>query len=139
MGQVHVWKYIHIVARNPSPVLSRNRKTELRIKLDKCTYPEDLASGMKKIGTQECGPAQLENLVTQSDAVIIAYWVQMELESGIQGLLQSDSYLFDDHQVAKYAKWTVDSQVSWLVTASDARQAYTVSLTRLWGLFEGRS
>jgi hypothetical protein len=34
MGQVHVWKYILIVARNPSSVLSRNRKTELRITVD---------------------------------------------------------------------------------------------------------
>jgi hypothetical protein len=63
----------------------------------------------------------------------------MELETGIQGLLQGDRYLFDDHQVRKYAKWTVDSQVSWLDTVAEARQAYTISLTRLRGLFDGRS
>jgi hypothetical protein len=28
----------------------------------------------------------------------------MELENGIQGLLQGDRYLFDDHRVAKSAK-----------------------------------
>jgi hypothetical protein len=44
--------------------------------------------------------------------------VQMELETGIQGLLQGDRYLFDDHRVTKYVKWTVDSQVSWLDTVS---------------------
>jgi hypothetical protein len=65
--------------------------------------------------------------------------VQMELETGIQGLLQGDRYLFDDHRVAKYARWKVDSQVSWLDTLSEARQAHTVSLTRLRGIFEGRS
>jgi hypothetical protein len=50
-----------------------------------------------------------ENLVTQAEAVMIASRVQMELETRIQGLLQGDRYLFDDHQVAKSAKWTVDS------------------------------
>jgi regulator of sirC expression with transglutaminase-like and TPR domain len=70
---------------------------------------------------------------------MIASRVQMELETGIQGLLQGDRYLFDDHRVTKSANWTVDSQVSWLDTVAEARQAYTVSLTRLWGLFEGRS
>jgi hypothetical protein len=59
MGQVHVWKYIRIVARNPSSVLSRNRKTELRLAVDKCAYTEDLASGMRPMGIQECDPAQL--------------------------------------------------------------------------------
>jgi hypothetical protein len=59
MVQVHVWKYILIVARNPSSVLSRNRKTELRITVYKCAYAEDLASGMGPIGKQECDPAQL--------------------------------------------------------------------------------
>jgi hypothetical protein len=63
----------------------------------------------------------------------------MELETGIQGLLQGEKYLFDDHRVAKSAKWTVESQVSWLDTVAEERQAYTISLTRLWGLFEGRS
>jgi hypothetical protein len=63
----------------------------------------------------------------------------MELETGIQGLLQGDRYLFDDHIVTKSAKWTVESQVSWLDTVAEAIQAYTVSLTRLLGLFEGRS
>jgi hypothetical protein len=47
----------------------------------------------------------------------------MELETGIQGLLQGNRYLFDDHRVAKSAKWTVDSQVSWLDTVAEARQA----------------
>jgi hypothetical protein len=65
--------------------------------------------------------------------------VQMELETGIQGLLQGDRYLFDDHRVAKSAKWTVDSQVSWLYTVAEVRQAYTVSLTRLMGILEVRS
>jgi hypothetical protein len=50
----------------------------------------------------------------------------MELETGIQGLLQGDRYLFDDHQVTKSAKLTVESQVSWLDTVVAARQAYTV-------------
>jgi hypothetical protein len=80
-----------------------------------------------------------ENLVTQAEAVMIASRVQMELETGIQGLLQGDRYIFDDHRLATSAKWTVDSQVSWLDTVSEARQAYTVSLTRLRGLFKGRS
>jgi hypothetical protein len=53
-GTSYVWKYIRIVARNSSTALSRNRKTELRITLDKCTYAEDLASGMGPMGTQEC-------------------------------------------------------------------------------------
>jgi hypothetical protein len=57
MGQVHVWKYIHIVARNPGAVLSRNKKTELRTTLDKGNYTEDLASCMGPIGTQECDPS----------------------------------------------------------------------------------
>jgi hypothetical protein len=78
-----------------------------------------------------------ENLVTQAEAVMIASRVQMQLETGIQGLLQGDRYLFDDHRVAKFAEWTVDSQVCWIDTVSEARQAYTVSLTRLQGLFEG--
>jgi hypothetical protein len=63
----------------------------------------------------------------------------MELETRIEGLLQGDRYLFDYNRVAKSAKWAVDSQVSWLDTVAEARQAYTVSLTRLRGLFEGRS
>jgi hypothetical protein len=79
-----------------------------------------------------------ENLVTQAESVMIVSRVQMELETGIQGLLQGDRYLFDDHQVAKYVKWRVASQVSWLDTVSEAIQAYTVSLTRLRGLFEGQ-
>jgi regulator of sirC expression with transglutaminase-like and TPR domain len=70
---------------------------------------------------------------------MIATRVQMELETGIQGLLQGDRYLFDDHRLAKSAKWTVDSQVSWLDTVVEARKAYTVSLTRIRGIFEGRS
>jgi hypothetical protein len=70
---------------------------------------------------------------------MIASRVQMELETGIKGLLQGDRYLFDDHQAAKSAKWTVDSQVSWLDTVAEARRAYTVSLTRLRGIFKGRS
>jgi hypothetical protein len=63
----------------------------------------------------------------------------MELETGIQGLLQGNIYLFDDHRVAKSAKWAVDSQISWLDTIAEEKQAYTVSLTRIRGLFEGRS
>jgi hypothetical protein len=59
MGQVHVWKYIRIVARNPKSELSRNRKTELRIVVEKCAYPEDLTSGMEPMGTQECDVTQL--------------------------------------------------------------------------------
>jgi hypothetical protein len=47
------------VARNPSSILLRNRKTELRIAVDKYAYPEDLASGMGPMGTQECDPTQL--------------------------------------------------------------------------------
>jgi hypothetical protein len=62
--------------------------------------------------------------------VMIASRVQMEVETGIQGLLQGDRYLFAYHQVTKSAKWTVDSQVSWLDTVAEARQAYTISLTR---------
>jgi hypothetical protein len=80
-----------------------------------------------------------DNLFTQAEAVMIASQVQMELETGIQGLLQGDIYLFDEHRVTKSTKWTVDSQVSWLDTVVEAGQAYTVSLTWLWGLFEGRS
>jgi hypothetical protein len=70
---------------------------------------------------------------------MIASQVQMELETGIQGLLQGDRYLFDDHRVAKSVKWTFDSQISWLYTVAEEIQAYTVPLPRLWGLFEGRS
>jgi hypothetical protein len=79
------------------------------------------------------------NLITQAEAVTITSRVQMELETGIQGLLQGDRYLFDDRRVAGAMKWTVASQVSWLDTVSEARQAYTVSLKRLWGLFGERS
>jgi hypothetical protein len=43
---------------------------------------------------------------------MIASRVQVELETGTQGLPQGRKYLFDDHRVAKYVKWTVDSQVS---------------------------
>jgi hypothetical protein len=80
-----------------------------------------------------------ENLVTQADAVMIVSRVQLELETGIQGLLQGNRYLFDDHRVAKSAKWTVDSQVSRLDTVAESRQAYAVSLTQLQGIFEGIS
>jgi hypothetical protein len=80
-----------------------------------------------------------ENLVTQAESVMIAYRVQMELETGIQGLLQGDRYLLDDHRVEKSSKWTVDSQVSWIDTVAEARHAYTVSITRLRGIFKGRS
>jgi hypothetical protein len=80
-----------------------------------------------------------KNLITQVESVMIASRVQMELETGIQGLLQGDRYLFDDHRVTKSAKWKVDSQVSWLDIVAEARQAYTISLTGIWGLFEGRS
>jgi hypothetical protein len=52
MGKVHVWKYIYTVAINSSSVLSRNRKTELRTAVDKCAYPEYLASGMGPMVTQ---------------------------------------------------------------------------------------
>jgi hypothetical protein len=38
-----------------------------------------------------------ENIVIQAESVMIASRVQMELETGIQGLLQDDRYLFDDH------------------------------------------
>jgi hypothetical protein len=38
-----------------------------------------------------------ENLVTQAESVMIVSRVQMEMETGIQGLLQGDRYLFDDH------------------------------------------
>jgi hypothetical protein len=79
-----------------------------------------------------------ENLITQAEAMVIISRVQMELETGIQGLLQGDRYLFDDHRVAKSAKWTVDSQVSWINTVAEARQIYTISLTRLRGIFKGR-
>jgi hypothetical protein len=37
-----------------------------------------------------------ENLITQAEAVMIASRVQMEMETGIQGLFQGDRYLFDD-------------------------------------------
>jgi hypothetical protein len=47
------------VARNRGVVLSRNRKTELRTTLDKCTYTEDLTSGMGPMGTQECDPSYI--------------------------------------------------------------------------------
>jgi hypothetical protein len=57
-----------------------------------------------------------ENLITQAESVMIASRVQMELETGIQGLILGDRYLLDDHGVAKSAKWTVASQVSWLDT-----------------------
>jgi hypothetical protein len=80
-----------------------------------------------------------ENLVTQAEAVMIASRVQMELETGIQGLLQGDRYLFDDPQVAKSVKWTVEAQVSWLDTVAEARYAYNVSPRWLGRLFEGRS
>jgi hypothetical protein len=60
-----------------------------------------------------------KNLVTQAESVMIASWVQMELETGIQGLLQGGRYLFDDHRITKSAKWTVDSQVSWLGTVAE--------------------
>jgi hypothetical protein len=52
-GKSYVWKYIRVVARKPSSVLSRNRKAELRIAVDKCAYPKDLASGMGPMVTQE--------------------------------------------------------------------------------------
>jgi hypothetical protein len=98
MGQVHVWKYIFIVATNSSSVLSINRKTELRTVVDKCAYPEDLASGMgKRWEHRNAILHNSENIITQAEAVMIASWVQMELENGIQGLLQGDRYLFDDH------------------------------------------
>jgi hypothetical protein len=80
-----------------------------------------------------------ENLVTQAEAKIIAPRVQMELETGIQGLLQGDNYLSDDRRVAKFLKWTIASQASWLDTLLEERQSYTVYLTRLWGTFNGRS
>jgi hypothetical protein len=65
--------------------------------------------------------------------------VQMELETGIQGLLKGDRYLFDDYRVTTSAKWKIESQVNWLDTVPEARQACAVSLTRIRGLFEGRS
>jgi predicted ribosome quality control (RQC) complex YloA/Tae2 family protein len=57
-----------------------------------------------------------ENIITKAESVMIASRVQMELENGIQGLLQGNRYLFDDHRVTKSAKWRVDSQVSLLDT-----------------------
>jgi Fe-S cluster biosynthesis and repair protein YggX len=45
-----------------------------------------------------------ENLVTQAEAVMITSRVQMELETGIQGLLQGDKYLIYNHRVTKSAK-----------------------------------
>jgi hypothetical protein len=80
-----------------------------------------------------------DNLVMQTEAVMIISRIQMELETGIQGLLQGNMYLFDDHRVAKSAKWTIDSQFSWLDNVSEEKQSFTVSLTRLRGLFQGRS
>jgi hypothetical protein len=56
MGQLHVWKYIHIVAIHQGAVLSINRKTEFRTMLDKCTYTEYLASVMGPLGKQEYDP-----------------------------------------------------------------------------------
>jgi hypothetical protein len=71
--------------------------------------------------------------------VIIASRVQLELKTGFQGLIKGNRYIFDDRRVAKSVKWTVDSQVSWLDTLAEARQAYTISLMWLRGLFVGRS
>jgi hypothetical protein len=65
--------------------------------VDKCAYPEDLASGMGPMVTQECDLIQLREYCHKAEAVMIASRVQMELETGIQGLLQGDRYLFDDH------------------------------------------
>jgi hypothetical protein len=59
-----------------------------------------------------------ENLVTQAESVMIESRVHMELETGIQGLLQGDEYIFDGHRVVKSAKLTVDSQFGWLDTVS---------------------
>jgi hypothetical protein len=59
-GTRNVWKYIHIVARNPGAVLSRNRKTELRTTLDKCTYTEYLKSVVAPMRTHECDPSYLK-------------------------------------------------------------------------------
>jgi hypothetical protein len=56
---------------------------------------------------------------------------QMELETGIQCLLQGNNYLFDDRRVKKSVKWTVESQVSWLDTVSEARQVHTISIMRI--------
>jgi hypothetical protein len=53
-----------------------------------CTYPEYLVSGMGPMGTQECDPAQIRepcHTNRSSDDRI-----SMELETGIQGLLQGD-------------------------------------------------
>jgi hypothetical protein len=107
MGQVHAWKYICIVAIIPRTVLSRNRKTELRIKLDICALIQKI---WQMVWDQwEHRNAILDNserLITKSEAAMIASPVQMELETGIQRPLQGDRYLFDDRWVAKSAKWT---------------------------------
>jgi hypothetical protein len=60
MVKFHVWKYICIVARTSSSVTLRNRKTELRIAVEKCDCPEDLASVMGPMGTDECNLTQLQ-------------------------------------------------------------------------------
>jgi hypothetical protein len=81
-----------------------------------------------------------ENIITQAESVMIASRVQMELETGIQGLaLQGDRYLFDGCRVATSVNWTFDSQVSWIDALAEARKTYTISLMRLRGIFEGRS
>jgi hypothetical protein len=115
-----------------------NRKTELRNVVDKCTYTEALSSGIDQWEHSNAILHNSDNLVTQAESVMIASRVQMELETGTQGLLQGDRYMFDDHRVAKSSKCKFDS-VSWLDTVAEARQSYTLSLLRLRGPFERRS
>jgi hypothetical protein len=77
MGQVRVWKYICTVARNSISVLPRNRTV-----VDKCAFPEDLASGMGPMITHRNAILHnSENIVTQVETVMIASRVQMELET----------------------------------------------------------
>jgi hypothetical protein len=103
MGQVHVWKYICIVARNTSSLLSRNTKTELRSVVDKCSYPEDLASVMGPMGTHECDITQLReshHTSRSSDDRILG----PDGTGNWNPRITCDKYLFDDHRVAKSAK-----------------------------------
>jgi hypothetical protein len=64
------------VARNPSSVLSRNRKTELRITIQKIWQV-----AWDQWEHRNAILHNSENLVTQAEAVMIASRVQMELEN----------------------------------------------------------
>jgi hypothetical protein len=94
MGQVHVWKYIRLWQEIQAQYFRDIGKQNSGLRWTSALIQKIWQVAWDQWEHMNVIIHNSENLVTQS--VMIAYRVQMELETGMQGLLQRDRYLFDD-------------------------------------------